>query len=170
MLERPPGRRLNDDFYAQVADVYRRVAGRQKNPRTVIAEAAGVSTDVAGRWVYEAPEARPPRRDDPGEGDRLMASAWVSRYTTKDGTPRWRVSYRPGGRETSARHAGSFATQREARLRRDWVAGELAVMRIPIFGSSQPPRPRRHCASRRHGGRRAGSTSRPGRCRRTQWR
>jgi hypothetical protein len=54
VLERPTGRRLDTSFYAQVADAYRIAASRGLNPRSAISGAAGVSTDVAGRWVYEA--------------------------------------------------------------------------------------------------------------------
>jgi integrase len=39
--------------------------------------------------------------------------------------------YRLGGRETNPRYAGSFPTMREATIRRNWVAGELAAMRVP---------------------------------------
>lgn len=66
-LERPGGRKLSDDFYARVADVYRAATVRGLRPRTAIAEAAGVSSEVAGRWVREArkrdllPETTPGR-------------------------------------------------------------------------------------------------------------
>jgi hypothetical protein len=53
-LERPKGRRLSDEFFAQVAETYRGAMMRGLPPRTAIAEAAGTSTDVAGRWVREA--------------------------------------------------------------------------------------------------------------------
>ena len=53
-LLRPAGRRLTDDWYEQVAHAYRLATARGLKPRTAIANAAGVSTDVAGRWVYEA--------------------------------------------------------------------------------------------------------------------
>jgi integrase len=62
-----------------------------------------------------------------------MASAWITRRRTKDGF-RYRVMFRVGGRESSPRYGGSFATAREARLRRDFVAGELASMRVPELG------------------------------------
>jgi integrase len=39
--------------------------------------------------------------------------------------------FRVGGREANPRYAGSFITMREAKVRRDWVAGELAAMRVP---------------------------------------
>jgi hypothetical protein len=54
LLERPEGRNLPDEFYATVADRYRDAFARGLNPRSAIAEAASVSTDVAGRWVREA--------------------------------------------------------------------------------------------------------------------
>lgn len=53
-LERPRGRKLADDFYEKVADAYRAATARGLRPRTAIAETAGVTTDVAGRWVREA--------------------------------------------------------------------------------------------------------------------
>ena len=39
--------------------------------------------------------------------------------------------YRLGGRESVPQAAGTFRTKREADLRRDWIAGELARMRVP---------------------------------------
>jgi integrase len=66
-----------------------------------------------------------------------MASAWVERRKTSatrrktDSGVSYRVRYRLGGRESVPRFAGAFATMREARVRRDWVAGELAAMRVP---------------------------------------
>jgi hypothetical protein len=59
-----------------------------------------------------------------------LASAWIERRASKDGV-RFRVKYRLGGRESVPRYAGAFATRREALLRRSWVAGELAAMRVP---------------------------------------
>jgi hypothetical protein len=53
-LVRPKGHRLDDSFYARVALAYRQAVGRGLNPRQAISEAAGVSSDVAGRWIYEA--------------------------------------------------------------------------------------------------------------------
>jgi integrase len=41
------------------------------------------------------------------------------------------VKFRAGGRESVPRRAGCFRTSREAKIRRDWVAGELAAMRVP---------------------------------------
>jgi integrase len=59
-----------------------------------------------------------------------MASAWIERRGSGAGI-RYRVRFRLGGRESVPRYAGSFATMREARIRRDWVAGELAALRVP---------------------------------------
>jgi hypothetical protein len=65
LITRPRGRRLDDSFYARVAFVYRQAVGRGLKPRAAIAEAADVSPDVAGRWIYEArkrgliPKTRP---------------------------------------------------------------------------------------------------------------
>jgi integrase len=59
-----------------------------------------------------------------------MASAYVNRVE-RDGTVRYRVRYRLGGAESTNRHGGSFRTMREARIRRDWIAGLLAAGRVP---------------------------------------
>lgn len=60
-----------------------------------------------------------------------MPSVWIARRPTRNAAVRWRVGYRIGGRESPAQHGGSFATQREALARRNWIAGELAAMRVP---------------------------------------
>jgi integrase len=44
---------------------------------------------------------------------------------------RWLVEYRLGGRESRVQHGGAFHTQREAQVRRNWIAGEIAAMRVP---------------------------------------
>jgi integrase len=49
----------------------------------------------------------------------------------RHGTVRYRVLYRLGGRESKRRHGGSFVTKRLAEKRRDWIAGELANLRVP---------------------------------------
>src|SRR4051812_15874158 len=69
-----------------------------------------------------------------------MPSAWVARRATKRGTS-YRVMFRTGGRESAPRYAGAFRTMREARIRRDYVAGELAAMRIPDLRVVEPTRP-----------------------------
>jgi integrase len=60
-----------------------------------------------------------------------MASVWILPRTTHGGSRRFHVRYRLGGRGTRNRHVGSFKTMREAKARRDWVAGELAALRVP---------------------------------------
>jgi integrase len=67
-----------------------------------------------------------------------MASVWIRRRTTKDGSSRFRVEFRVAGRESRPRYAGSFRTQREAKIRRDYVAGELAALRVPELGLAEP--------------------------------
>jgi integrase len=59
-----------------------------------------------------------------------MASASITVRTTKSGR-RFQVRYRLGGRAYSVEHAGTFATMREAKVRRDLIAGELAAGRNP---------------------------------------
>jgi integrase len=60
-----------------------------------------------------------------------MPSVWIARRPRRRGGVSYRVMYRAGGRETAPRYAGAFSTMREARIRRDWVAGELAALRMP---------------------------------------
>src|SRR5262245_25438292 len=59
-----------------------------------------------------------------------MGSVWIRTRPTKRGKS-FRVEYQPGGREAPCRYGGSFKTQREAKLRRDWLIGELAAQRMP---------------------------------------
>jgi integrase len=59
-----------------------------------------------------------------------MASASITPRTTKSGR-RFVVRYRLGGRAYPVQHGGSFPTLKEARIRRDLVAGELAAGRNP---------------------------------------
>jgi integrase len=69
-----------------------------------------------------------------------MASAWIQRR--ERGRVSYRVVYRLGGRESARRYAGSFPTKREARIRRDYIAGELAGGRVPdIAGVLAGPAP-----------------------------
>jgi integrase len=60
-----------------------------------------------------------------------MPSSWLTRRAPKDGSTRYRVEYRLGGRESATRYGGSFKTKREADERRRWVDGELAGRRVP---------------------------------------
>jgi integrase len=59
-----------------------------------------------------------------------MASVVVTTRQTRSG-PRYVCRYRLGGRAYAVQHAGSFRTLKEARARRDLVAGELAAGRNP---------------------------------------
>jgi integrase len=59
-----------------------------------------------------------------------MASASITVRTTRSGK-RYVVRYRLGGRAYAIQHGGSFATMKEARARRDLIAGELANGRNP---------------------------------------
>lgn len=59
-----------------------------------------------------------------------MASVSIRPRSTKSGS-RFQVRYRLGGRGYPLVHGGSFPTLKEARLRRDLVAGELAAGRNP---------------------------------------
>jgi integrase len=59
-----------------------------------------------------------------------MPSLTITTRRAKDG-PRYVVRYRLGGRAYPLTHAGSFRTLREAKTRRDLVAGELAAGRNP---------------------------------------
>lgn len=62
-----------------------------------------------------------------------MASAWIERRTTSTGDHRYRVSFRTGGREASARSGGTFKTKGDAQARLRWITGELAACRVPTF-------------------------------------
>ena len=67
-----------------------------------------------------------------------MASAWIERRAAADGRPRWRVRYRPGGREVQHVQGGSYGSMREARIRRDYIAGDLAAGRVPDLALQVP--------------------------------
>jgi hypothetical protein len=60
-----------------------------------------------------------------------MASAFIVTRKTSTGR-RFAVRYRLGGRAWPVEHGGSFPTMREARARRDLIAGELAAGRNPV--------------------------------------
>jgi integrase len=63
-----------------------------------------------------------------------MASVWIARRPRKSGGQSFRVMFRVGGRESMPRYGGAFSTMREAKIRRDWIAGELAGRRVPATG------------------------------------
>jgi Arm DNA-binding domain len=60
-----------------------------------------------------------------------MASATITVRRTKAGAKRYLVRFRLGGRAYPIEHGGSFQTMKEARIRRDLIAGELAAGRNP---------------------------------------
>ena len=60
-----------------------------------------------------------------------MSSVWIIKRPTRDGKARYRVMFQPGGREAPQLYGGTFATEREAKLRKAWITGELAAMRMP---------------------------------------
>lgn len=76
-----------------------------------------------------------------------MASAWVEKRQTGKSGVRHVVRYRIGGRESALQFGGSFPTQREARIRRDPIAGELAALRVPDLSLIALPTKVRICAS-----------------------
>lgn len=59
-----------------------------------------------------------------------MASVWIETRATSDGK-RHRVRFRLGGRGSRARYGGSFTTKKAATIRRNWIYGELANLRVP---------------------------------------
>jgi integrase len=72
------------------------------------------------------------RESNTGGGVRDMASLAITTRQTASGL-RYVVRYRLGGRAYPIVHGGSFKTLREARARRDLVAGELAAGRNPAL-------------------------------------
>jgi integrase len=60
-----------------------------------------------------------------------VPSASITVRKTKGGGRRYAVRFRLGGRAYPVERGGSFATMREARVRRDLIAGELAAGRNP---------------------------------------
>lgn len=60
-----------------------------------------------------------------------MPSLYIRTKQTKDGSPRYIVRFRLGGRSYPVVHAGAFRTWKEAKARRDFVAGEIAANRNP---------------------------------------
>jgi integrase len=69
-----------------------------------------------------------------------MASTWIEKRSATDGM-RYRVRFRVGGAESVPRYGGSFRTQREAKIRRNWIAGEIAAMRLPNLKTLSEPKP-----------------------------
>ena len=70
-----------------------------------------------------------------------MASASITTRKTHSGVRRYVVRFRRGGRYFPIEHGGSFPTMREARIRRDLIAGELAAGRNPRDLLRRPTEP-----------------------------
>jgi hypothetical protein len=60
-----------------------------------------------------------------------VSCVWINRRPRKGGGISYRVMFRIGGHEISPKHAGAFPTKREAEIRKQWVAGEIAAKRFP---------------------------------------
>ena len=92
----------------------------------------------AGRASGGFPDKNPPRpsrcrilRSSGNHRRRVnVASSMIITRRTSSG-PRYIVRYRLGGRAYPVVHAGSFKTLKEAKARRDFVAGELSAGRNP---------------------------------------
>lgn len=72
----------------------------------------------------------------------MSPSCYVTKRQTQSG-PRYVVRYREGGRHFPVIHAGSFKTMKEARARRDLIAGEIAAGRDPMLALRRAPQKRR---------------------------
>ena len=71
----------------------------------------------------------------------MSPSAFITRRKRKKGFT-YVVRYRIAGREAPVHHAGSFKTMREAKIRRDWIAGALAAGRDPAAELEQLRNPK----------------------------
>jgi integrase len=71
----------------------------------------------------------------------MAGSAWIERRKTPAGQQRYLVRFTLGGRGARGRYAGSFKTTREAQIRKQWVAGELAALRVPDLTILREPTP-----------------------------
>jgi hypothetical protein len=157
-LERPTGRHLDDDFYRQVADAYRAAVANGLPPSKTLASDSDTPAEPSTVGSLRLVAADTFRRLRPA-GERLMASSWIISRPTKSGDRRYLVRFRTGGRESTARHAGSFPTKTEAITRKRWVDGELAALRVPICTCSSVSRcGRRPWPRPPHAGGRAAST------------
>ena len=97
---------------------------------------AGVKGPGTEENCYRSPRKRPARcvssqaLPTPLQGGDEWQAPSSSPKTTSGGR-RFAVRYRLGGRAWPIQHGGSFPTMREARARRDLIAGELAAGRNP---------------------------------------
>lgn len=61
----------------------------------------------------------------------MAGSAWIVKRLTPSGAIRHRVEFHLGGAGARTRYGGSFKTKREALIRKQWIYGEFAAMRVP---------------------------------------
>ncbi len=66
-FQRPASRRLNDEFFAQVAAAYREAVIRGLDPGKTLAEDADVPHSTAARWIAVAREKRYLPKTRPGK-------------------------------------------------------------------------------------------------------
>jgi hypothetical protein len=59
-----------------------------------------------------------------------VASARIEPVRTPSGERRFKVRYSLGGRLARKRYGGRFKTKREATIRKQWIDGELAALRV----------------------------------------
>jgi hypothetical protein len=91
-----------------------------------------------------------------------VPSVWIRTRPTRE-SKRFGVEYRLGGRESKIRYGGSFKTKQLAKIRRDYIAGELVNQRIPELGMREPVAQPVFAAAARRGRRPAWtSPTRPG--------
>jgi integrase len=73
-----------------------------------------------------------------------MPTLTIRTRTTSTGAKRFDVRYRLGGYAYPVEHGGTFQTKKEAKLRRDLIAGELAAGRNPtlVLTATRTPAPK----------------------------
>jgi hypothetical protein len=96
-------------------------------------------------YVRGAGRAAPPRREREGRVSHVYITVRIDE-DREETLRRPLPARRP--RRTELIHAGSFPTQKEARARRDLVAGELAAGRDPqlVLAALKTPAPKRTLA------------------------
>ena len=70
-----------------------------------------------------------------------MASVWIRTRQVKSGV-RYRVEYRPGGRDTKVRFGGAYRTKRLATIRAAAIEHELAGLRMPALAAAAVEAPK----------------------------
>jgi len=67
-----------------------------------------------------------------------VPSVWITTRQTTNGEKRYRVEYQLDWRK-NARYGGSFKTKREAQIRKSFIVGELAALRVPDLSILREP-------------------------------